>query len=125
MLCLCSYIRGMLTSQALLVGVGLGQEAATPTAAVFQFLMRYAAALPATCTSTLSDIAGGNSNTVSLTLGRSLLVMHLQQFDEKPCSANLILILHPAYALRGCIACLAAAGTYRECWGEPLSPSCR
>lgn len=37
---LCSYIRGMLTSQALLVGVGMGQKAANPTAAVFQFLMR-------------------------------------------------------------------------------------
>lgn len=38
---MCSYIRGMLTSQALLVGVGMGQKAANPTAAVFQFLMRY------------------------------------------------------------------------------------
>ncbi|KAK9800835.1 hypothetical protein WJX73_006543 [Symbiochloris irregularis] len=37
---LCSYVRGMLTSQALLQGVGMGKEAATPTAAVFQFLMR-------------------------------------------------------------------------------------
>ena len=37
---LCSYVRGMLTSQAMLVGIGLGKEAASPTAAVFNFLLR-------------------------------------------------------------------------------------
>ena len=42
---LCSYVRGMLTSQAMLVGIGLGKEAASPTAAVFNFLLRYALAV--------------------------------------------------------------------------------
>ena len=33
---LCSYVRGMLASQALLAGVGVGSAAATPMSAVFQ-----------------------------------------------------------------------------------------
>lgn len=33
---LCSYVRGMLSSQAMLVGVGVGSAAATPLGAVFQ-----------------------------------------------------------------------------------------
>ncbi|KAK9855806.1 hypothetical protein WJX84_006945 [Apatococcus fuscideae] len=37
---LSSYIRGMLSSQAILKGVGVGQQAATPLSAVFQFFLR-------------------------------------------------------------------------------------
>ncbi|GAB4822234.1 hypothetical protein N2152v2_009280 [Parachlorella kessleri] len=37
---LSSYVRGMLSSQAILVGVGVGKEAATPLNAVFQFFVR-------------------------------------------------------------------------------------
>lgn len=36
----CSYVRGILTSQAMLAGVGVGQQAATPLSAVFQFFLR-------------------------------------------------------------------------------------
>ncbi|EFJ48602.1 hypothetical protein VOLCADRAFT_90737 [Volvox carteri f. nagariensis] len=37
---LSSYVRGVLTSQAILRGVGVGQEASTPLAAVFTFFVR-------------------------------------------------------------------------------------
>lgn len=36
----CSYVRGILSSQAMLTGVGVGQQAATPLSAVFQFFLR-------------------------------------------------------------------------------------
>ncbi len=37
---LCSYVRGMLSSHAILRGVGVGDTAATPISAVCHFFMR-------------------------------------------------------------------------------------
>ena len=37
---LCSYIRGMLSSQAILRGIGVGNTSATTGSAVFHFFMR-------------------------------------------------------------------------------------
>ncbi|KAG2490919.1 hypothetical protein HYH03_010832 [Edaphochlamys debaryana] len=37
---LCSYVRGMLTSAAIMRGVGVGEQASTPLAAVFTFFVR-------------------------------------------------------------------------------------
>eukprot|EP00192_Tetraselmis_astigmatica_P004779 CAMPEP_0117697722 /NCGR_PEP_ID=MMETSP0804-20121206/29390_1 /TAXON_ID=1074897 /ORGANISM="Tetraselmis astigmatica, Strain CCMP880" /LENGTH=493 /DNA_ID=CAMNT_0005512011 /DNA_START=334 /DNA_END=1815 /DNA_ORIENTATION=- len=37
---LCSYVRGMLCQKALMVGIGVGSEAATPLGALFSFFMR-------------------------------------------------------------------------------------
>ncbi|KAK3283766.1 hypothetical protein CYMTET_8552, partial [Cymbomonas tetramitiformis] len=37
---LCSYVRGVLTTQALLAGLGVGQEAATPLGAALQWVLR-------------------------------------------------------------------------------------
>ena len=37
---LCSYIRGMLSSQAILRGIGVGNTSATAGSAVFHFFMR-------------------------------------------------------------------------------------
>ncbi|CAK0746816.1 hypothetical protein CVIRNUC_001720 [Coccomyxa viridis] len=37
---LCSYVRGMICSQAILQGIGVGEQAASPLAAVFQFFVR-------------------------------------------------------------------------------------
>ena len=43
---LSSYVRGMLSSQAMLAGVGVGSAAATPLGAVFQVSRRQQAATP-------------------------------------------------------------------------------
>ncbi|BDA41824.1 RUS1 family protein C16orf58 homolog [Coccomyxa sp. Obi] len=37
---LCSYVRGMICSNAILTGIGVGKEAASPLVAVFQFFLR-------------------------------------------------------------------------------------
>lgn len=37
---LCSYVRGMLSSQAILKGVGVGDTAATTSSAIFHFFLR-------------------------------------------------------------------------------------
>lgn len=38
---LCSSVTGLLSTRAILQGVGVGEATATPTAAVFQVLLKY------------------------------------------------------------------------------------
>ena len=37
---ICSYVRGMLSTKALLEGIGVGEETATPLGATFQWFLR-------------------------------------------------------------------------------------